>query len=153
MIASSTSIKNPASMTSAKTMSKMTLGSFDFFNETKAKIPLRFRRIFLRMKNTILGKKYELSVAIVGTSKICQLNRRWRDKDKPTDILSFPLSETEGEIYINPAEAKKEAKKFDRTYDNFILFLFIHGLVHLKGYEHGVIMESIEKKFRKKFGV
>jgi probable rRNA maturation factor len=71
----------------------------------------------------------------------------------PTDILSFPLSENEGEIYINPATARKEAKKFDRPYDNFILFLLIHGLVHLKGYEHGAIMESIETRFRKKFKV
>ena len=127
--------------------------SFDFFNDTKAKMPLRLRRIFLRMKNDVLGKKYELSVAIVGTSKMCELNRRWRDKNKATDILSFPLSETEGEIYINPAMAKKEAKKFGRPYDNFILFLFIHGFVHLKGYEHGVIMEGIEAEFRKKFKV
>ena len=124
--------------------------SFDFFNDTKAKMP---HLAFLRMKEAVLGKRYDLSVAIVGTSKMRELNRRWRDKDKPTDILSFPLSETEGEIYINPTEAKKEAKKFNRTYDNFILFLFIHGLVHLKGYEHGVIMESIEQRFRKKFGV
>lgn len=133
-------------MTSAKRIS----GSFDFFNETKTKIS---RLAFIRIKEAILGKKYELSVAIVGTSKIHQLNKRWRDKDKVTDILSFPLSETEGEIYINPIMAKKEAKKFDRPYDNFILFLFIHGLVHLKGYEHGSRMESIEAKFRKQFKV
>lgn len=141
MIASLTSIKN-----SAREMHT----SLDFFNDTKTKIP---PLAFLRIKEAILGKKYELSVAIVGTSKIRQLNKRWRDKDKPTDVLSFPLSETEGEIYINPTVAKKEAKKFDRSYDNFILFLFIHGLVHLKGYEHGVIMESVEKKFRKRFGI
>ena len=124
--------------------------SLDYWNDTKAKMP---RLVFLRIKNAVLGKKYELSVAIVGTSKMCELNRHWRDKDEPTDILSFPLSETEGEIYINPAMAKKEAKKFDRSYDNFILFLFIHGLVHLKGYEHGSRMEAIEKKFRKEFGI
>ena len=128
---------------------KMSSG-FDFFNETKAKIP---RLAFLRIKNAILGKKYELSVAIVGADKMRELNRRWRDKNKPTDILSFPLSNKCGEIYISPDAAKKEAKKFDRECDNFILFLFIHGLVHLKGYEHGGIMESIEVKFRKKFKV
>src|ERR1035437_2893559 len=136
--------------TSQKISAKIMSTSFDFFNDTKAKMP---RLAFLGIKNAVLGKKYELSVAIVGVSKMRELNRRWRDKDKPTDILSFPLSETDGEIYINPVMAKKEAKKFNRTYDNFILFLFIHGLVHLKGYEHGVIMESIEKKFRKRFKV
>jgi len=132
--------------TDAKIMS----ASFDYWNDTKAKIP---RLAFLGIKNAVLGKKYELSVAIVGRSKIRELNKRWRDRDEPTDILSFPLSETEGEIYINPIMAKKEAKKFNRPYDNFILFLFIHGLVHLKGYEHGVIMEDVEVKFRKMFRV
>jgi len=130
----------------AKTMS----AGFDFWNETKAKMP---RLAFLRIKEAVLGKRYELSVAIVGASKMRSLNKRWRDKDAPTDILSFSLSKSSGEIYLSPGEAKKEAVKFDRTYDNFILFLFIHGLVHLKGYDHGAIMESIETKFRKRFGI
>jgi len=116
----------------------------------KAKIP---RLVFLRMKDAVLGKKYDLSVAIVRGDKRRELNRHWRDKDEPTDILSFPLSESEGEIYICLEETRKEAVKFDRAYDNFLLFLFIHGLVHLKGYDHGAIMESIEIKFRKKFGI
>jgi rRNA maturation RNase YbeY len=136
--------------TSQKSSARKMYTSLDFFNDTKSKIP---RLAFLRIKEAVLGKKYELSVAIVGTSKIHELNKRWRDKDKPTDVLSFPLSKIEGEIYINPAMAKKEAKKFDRPYGNFILFLFIHGLVHLKGYEHGSRMEAIEKKFRKRFGI
>jgi ssRNA-specific RNase YbeY (16S rRNA maturation enzyme) len=48
---------------------------------------------------------------------------------------------------------KLEAKKFDREYENFLGFLFIHGLVHLKGYDHGSTMESIEIQFRKQFGI
>ena len=123
---------------------------FDFSNPKKAKIP---RLAFFRMKEAVLGKKYDLSVAIVGPAKMRALNKKWRGKDKPTDILSFPLSKTEGEIYICPAEAMKEAKKFERTYGNFLPFLFIHGLVHLKGHDHGAIMERIEAKFRKEFGV
>ena len=128
---------------------KMHVG-FDYWNDTKAKMP---RLVFLRIKNAVLGEKYELSVAVVCARKMHDLNKRWGNKDKTTDILSFPLSKDEGEIYISPAMAKKEAKNFDRPYDNFILFLFIHGLVHLKGYEHSSRMESIEVKFRKKFGI
>ena len=48
---------------------------------------------------------------------------------------------------------RKEAKKFDREFKNFIQFLFIHGCVHLKGFTHGSRMESEEVKFRKQFGV
>ncbi|MEK7095290.1 MAG: rRNA maturation RNase YbeY [Patescibacteria group bacterium] len=105
------------------------------------------------MKNAVLGKSYDLSVAFVSSARMKELNRTYRQINKPTDILSFPLSKKEGEIYICISEAKKEAKKFDRKINNFISFLFIHGLVHLKGFDHGSTMESIEARFRKKFGV
>ncbi len=124
--------------------------SFNLTNTTKAKLP---SLAFVEMKNAILGKKYELSVIIVGKKEIQKLNREYRDINKPTDILSFPLSDSFGEIYINPEMTKLEAKKFDRSYENFFGFLLIHGLVHLKGFDHGSTMESIETRFRKKFGI
>lgn len=105
------------------------------------------------MKDAILGKKYELSLVIVSKSEIKELNRKYKGINKPTDILSFPLSPKEGEIFINLDMAKIEAKKFNRTYENFLGFLFIHGLVHLKGFDHSSTMESIEARFRNKFGV
>jgi probable rRNA maturation factor len=108
---------------------------------------------FEKMKNAVLGKKYELSVIIIGKKEIQKLNKEYRDINKPTDILSFPLSDDFGEIYINPEMAKIEAKKFERDYDNFFAFLFIHGLVHLKGFDHGSTMENIEAQFRKKFHI
>jgi len=94
-----------------------------------------------------------LSLIIVNKSTIRKLNKKYREIDKATDILSFPLSDSFGEIYINLDIAKIEAKKFDRSYENFIAFIFIHGLVHLKGFDHGSTMESIETRFRKKFGI
>ena len=102
---------------------------------------------------SILGTKYSLSLVIASPAQIQKLNLIYRDKDEPTDILSFPLSETEGEIYICTSESRREAKKFDRSYANFIKFLFIHGCVHLKGHDHGAIMESIEAEARKEFNV
>jgi len=110
-------------------------------------------QLFTTIKNKILGKDYDLSWAFITPQKIGELNRIYRNIDKPTDILSFPLSKTEGEIYICLSEARKEARNFDRKYENFLAFLFIHGCVHLKGYDHGSTMESIEAKFRKEFGV
>ena len=124
--------------------------SFHLTNTTKAKLP---SLAFADMKDAVLGKKYELSVIIVGKKEIQRLNKEYREKDKPTDILSFPLSDSFGEIYINPEMTKIEAKKFGRNYENFFAFLFIHGLVHLKGFDHSSTMESIETNFRKKFGV
>lgn len=123
---------------------------FSITNTTKAKLP---SLAFEAMKNAVLGKKYELSVIIVSKSEIKKLNKEYRDINEATDILSFPLSDKFGEIYINPDMTKVMAKKFEREYENFFGFLFIHGLVHLKGFDHGSTMESIEASFRKKFGI
>lgn len=119
-------------------------------NTTKSKLP---SLDFVLMKNKVLGKKYELEVTIVSRKEIQRLNKQYRNIDKPTDILSFPLSKNEGEIYINVEETKKMAKEFERPYENFFAFLFIHGLVHLKGFDHGSTMENIEKKYRKYFDI
>jgi len=123
---------------------------FSLINETSSKLaPADFSVI----KESVLGKRYSLTVAIVSPARMKKLNLIYRNIAKPTDILSFPLSKTEGEIYLCLEEAKKEAKKFDRSYGNFISFLFIHGCVHLKGYDHGAIMESIEARVRNKFAI
>lgn len=111
------------------------------------------KKKFDSIKKAILGKEYELSFAFISPEEIQKLNLTYRNINKPTDILSFPLSVTEGELYICLEEAKKEASKFDRPFENFLSFLFIHGCVHLKGYDHGSTMESIETKFRTKFGI
>lgn len=117
---------------------------------TKGKLP---GLPFSAMKEAALGKAYKLSVVIATREEIRALNRTYRNKDAPTDILSFPLSKTEGEIFLNFVEARKESKKFGRSFPNFIAFLFIHGLVHLKGFAHGSRMEALEAKFRKRFGI
>ena len=124
--------------------------SFHLENTTKAKIP---SLAFAEIKNTILGEKYELSLIIVSKKEIQKLNKKYRDINEPTDILSFPLSENFGEIYINIEMTKIEARKFNRKYENFFAFLLIHGLIHLKGFDHGSTMESMEIHFRKKFGI
>lgn len=128
--------------------------AFSFHNESKTvskdTFPLeRFRAI----KDHVLGENYRLSVVSTFPQQIRKYNLMYRDINKATDILSFPLSDTEGEIYLCNEEIIHEAKKFDRSYDNFVLFLFIHGCVHLKGYDHGATMEEIEVKVRTKFGV
>ncbi len=123
---------------------------FTLTNTTKAKLP---RLAFAQMKEAVLGNEYDLSVTIVDLEKIQELNTTYRKIHAPTDILSFPLSETEGEIFINLEEAKKEAPKFNRKFDNFLAFLFIHGLVHLKGHDHSDAMEALEITYRKQFSI
>jgi len=124
--------------------------NFEITNKTKSTlsgVP------FDKIKEAALGKKYNLSLVFIGDKRSRFLNKTYRQKDKPTNILSFTLDKNEGEIFINLAKAKKEAKQFERNFKNFVAFLFIHGLMHLKGFDHGSRMEKAEEKLRKQFGV
>lgn len=118
--------------------------------ETRGKLP---GLPFLRIKNAILGSDYELSLAFVGRKHAIRLHSDWKGKTDPVNILSFPLSKTEGEIIISLEKARSECKNFERSYENYLGFLFIHGCVHLKGYAHGNAMEREEKKYREQFGI
>jgi probable rRNA maturation factor len=108
---------------------------------------------YLEMKEAILGKKYELSVAFVGTKRAQKLNVEYRKKTYVPNVLSFPLDETHGEMYLCPEIAYPEAKDFNLSKEGYIAFLFIHGLLHLKGHDHGDIMESLERRYMKMFKV
>ena len=124
--------------------------SVTLINTTKATLP---RVAFDAIKDAALGTEYELTIAIVPPAEIRKLNLQYRNIDKATDILSFPLSENEGEIYISPQDTRREAPKFDRSYDNFFAFIFVHGCTHLKGHDHGAIMEGVETKILEKFNI
>ena len=122
--------------------------TFEFKNKTKGKLP---SLPFVAMKDKICGKDFELSVVCVSPSESRKLNKKWRGKDYPTNILSFPLSDTSGEIVLQLEKIKEDAPLFDMDYPNFLKFLVIHGLLHLKGFEHGSTMEREEKKYLKIF--
>jgi probable rRNA maturation factor len=124
--------------------------NFSIINKTKSTLP---RVPFANIKDAALGNNYSLSLVFIGEKASQKLNGTYRGKNKPTNILSFPLDEESGEIFITLSVAKKEAASFDRTLDNFIAFLFIHGLCHLKGHDHGDTMEKAEVKLRKLFDI
>ena len=106
---------------------------------------------FEKIKDFVLGQGYELSLVFVSKKISRELNQRYRGKDKPTNILSFPLSENEGEILIDIAIVREEAKELGENEREYLAYIFIHGLAHLKGLDHGSKMEVEEKKIRSKF--
>ncbi len=126
----------------------MSNDTLELTNETKGKLP---SLPFLDMKDAILGKKYELSIAYVGLAKAKRLNTEHRQKDYATDILSFPYSKTSGEIILCPKIIAKKAAEFDMTEKKYNVFIVIHGMLHLKGYAHGSRMERAEKTFLRRF--
>ncbi|MCI0619995.1 rRNA maturation RNase YbeY [Candidatus Wolfebacteria bacterium] len=108
-------------------------------------------RILRTIKDHILGASYTLSVVYVGERRSQTLNRTYRGKDHPTNILSFPLAHNEGELFITLPLAEKEARRYRRTPKEHIRALFIHGCLHLKGLRHGATMDREEKRWQKKF--
>ena len=106
----------------------------------------KFSIPFTRLKNTVLGRDFELSLVFIDNTFSRRLNAQYRGKNKPTNVLSFPISKKSGEIFIDLVTAKKEAGVFEMSFQKFVTFLFIHGLLHLKGMRHGATMERAEKK-------
>ena len=106
-----------------------------------------------KKRSSALGKDYNLCLVVIGEIRSKKLNFLYRKKNKSTGILSYPLDKKSGEIFITIQVAKRQTKKFQRSFQNLIAFLFIHGLMHLKGMDHGDTMERAEEKLRKQFGI
>lgn len=80
-------------------------------------------------------QKKDLSLAFIGDAKMRELNKKYRRKDCPTDVLSFAGEDEElGEIIICPAQIKKQAVANGNTFQNELIFILVHGLLHLAGY-------------------
>ncbi len=107
-------------------------------------------------KELKIKKKYNVSVGFVSQTRMKELNRKFRKKDRVTDVLSFAGdNDSLGEIIICFIQAKKQAKEFSHTYHKEIQFLLIHGLLHLLGYTHKIEknrkkMEMLQHKIMKK---
>ena len=124
--------------------------SFEFQNNTKSSLP-QGELFFVKIKEEILKKDYDLSFVLVGDKKSKELNLKYRNGNYIPNVLSFPIDKNAGEIFINPNQAKKECAKFEMTYKNFLVYLFIHGCLHLKGLDHGKKMDVLEAKYLKAF--
>lgn len=102
------------------------------------------------------GKKnFYLSIALIGVSRIKKLNKKYLNRDYPTDVLVFPETESYlkinnlGEIIICPQVVKKNAKKFKLTFKKELSKILIHGILHLLGYDHEKSKKEAEKMERK----
>src|SRR3989344_4196767 len=95
---------------------------------------------FHNMKKAVLGDRYALSLVFVGNARSRALNKKYRGKNKPANVLSFPLGPSDGEIFLNPLCAKKDAPSFHATPQKMLGIIFIHGMLHLKGLRHGSTM-------------
>ena len=93
-------------------------------------------------------EKIELSIALVGRTRIKELNQKYRKKNKPTDVLSFFYGDF-GEIVICPEEVKKNAEMFDLIFQKELTKTLIHGILHLIGHDHENDRKKAEEMQRK----
>lgn len=83
-------------------------------------------------------KHGSVSVVFVSNAASRRLNRRYRGKDKPTNVLSFASREEGelGDILIAPKLARRESRELELGFSEYAVILFVHGLLHLLGYGH-----------------
>jgi probable rRNA maturation factor len=128
-----------------------------FSNEQdKIKISLKIRHLIKKSVKEALAQEgftfpAEVSVSFVDNEAIHKLNLEYREKDKPTDVLSFPMWEKEelsdgsaldghavtlGDIIISAEKAKSQAEEYGHSLEREICFLSVHSVLHLLGYDH-----------------
>ncbi|TSC84433.1 MAG: putative rRNA maturation factor [Parcubacteria group bacterium Gr01-1014_17] len=125
-------------------------GDFLIVNLTKC-TTLGTRARFLNIKNKTVGRAFSISLVFAGAAQMRRLNRAYRKKSYTPNVLSFRLAKNEGEIFICPYVAAREARAEGVALSARVAYLVIHGLLHLKGYAHGATMIKSEERLCKSF--
>lgn len=105
-----------------------------------------------KMARRILGGRYSISLVVCGDRLARTINAQYRRKTYSPNVLSFPYSKTEGEILLNVRKAAREARAMGISHRERLALLFVHGCFHLKGRDHGAIMEREEQRVLREFG-
>jgi probable rRNA maturation factor len=120
----------------------------------------RVRRLIERAARAMRDRHREVSVYFCGDRRMAALNRRWRRRDRSTDVLSFPAGGGDGgflgDIVISVPYATRQALSRGEAPAKEIDRLLLHGYLHLLGYDHEVDqgeMERLEARLRKRFGI
>ncbi|MBQ3013049.1 MAG: rRNA maturation RNase YbeY [Clostridia bacterium] len=129
-----------------------------YFENAQDKLPLTYKmKMLIReaVETTLDFEDFqnhcEVSVTFTDNEGIHELNKKFREVDKPTDVLSFPLFDFEGEtdeppvdeimsnlgdIVISLERAKEQAEEYGHSFEREVAFLCVHSMLHLLGYDH-----------------
>lgn len=111
-------------------------------NQSRLKGGQRLPRAVLAKVHRAIAKqkkqKGEYSIAFLSDAEMRKLNKAYRGKDCVTDVLAFPSKEPGylGEVLISYAQAKRQAKQMGHSTRDEIVFLLVHGILHLFGHDH-----------------
>lgn len=111
-----------------------------------------FSRFAQRILDLLREPQAELSLELIGSQRMRRLNREFRGKDRPTDVLAFPMREAPhsrpdviGDVVIAMPVAMAQARCYHHSLDEELIRLLVHGVLHLLGYDH----ERGEREARK----
>ena len=132
-------------------------------DQNKIKMTPDLRRLVKRAVLAVLdfedfGRRAEVSVTFTYNEGIHALNREYRNVDRPTDVLSFPLSDGEdydtdgdavllGDIVISLERAQTQAEEYGHSFEREVAFLTVHSMLHLLGYDHETSPEDERDMF------
>jgi probable rRNA maturation factor len=119
---------------------------------------------FERVRRELQFASESVTVQLISDAAMARLNRTYRHKSGPTDVLSFPANgskpnknaEYVGDIAISPETARRNARRFARTLPVEMRILILHGMIHLAGFDHETDngqMERLERRLRRRLGV
>ncbi|MBD3390750.1 MAG: rRNA maturation RNase YbeY [Chitinivibrionales bacterium] len=131
--------------------------NFRFFHDYKS-LPMPRRRLAAMAAKLARGERLGghtiIDVILCSDYRIRLLNKRFRRKDRATDVLAFPFNDRDllGEIYISLQRAAVQARRYGLAYPQEVERLLVHGALHLRGYDHRTKqqrrrMESRERKY------
>lgn len=128
-----------------------------------AKVLPGVERLVRKAARAALGsrQKSSLVVALSDDRRVRTLNKRDRQKDKPTNVLSYPSGEKAflGDIVLARQTVWREAREQKKTPADHVAHLVVHGTLHLLGYDHETSdedaehMEALERRILKKLGI
>ena len=131
-------------------MSEIVLQNPNRYPEASAR---RLRPWLERLAETLAPEAGSLGIRFAGDREVRRLNRAYRGKDHPTDVLSFPGEDGHlGDILISVPVARRQATAAGHTVERELKVLLLHGLLHCLGYDHETDegeMERLERRLRR----
>jgi probable rRNA maturation factor len=122
------------------------------------------RQFYERVRAELGFAPESVTIQLISDDTMAQLNKTFRKKHGPTDVLSFPANgarppqgaEYIGDIAISPESARRNARRFSRSLPVELRILILHGMIHLAGFDHEADtgeMDRLERRLRKRLGV
>ena len=120
---------------------------------------------FERVRKELHFPEASVTIQFISDAEMARLNRNFRHKRGATDVLSFPANSTRprqrtpayfGDIAISPQTARRNARRFSRTFPAELRILILHGMLHLAGFDHETDhgeMDRLERRLRRRLGV